>query len=907
MLGTSNIYLKGEDVDEDPVPSAPKEILPDFMRKIRLQIRSDLGAKVTAWSGFPQTASPCKSECPDAWLREEVAFQSSANTFYSFVLVGLFDEHSLIFALTEGHEKKTVSLPKALPTLEINKTIKKTVFPLTETICSKEDMAKRRTERRLRELQRRNYGETTVKLLKVELKKRGLVLGGNKAELVSRLRADDQNKKDQARDVTTIRNATTTALLSTFDEVHSPAFMTTAAISTISTRNTVASTTVVTTISDNFPTGIVGLHNLGNTCFMNSAIQCFLQIPSIYHYFATSQFQSEINLNNALGHNGEFIRSVAYMFGFFAWNDGNTHNPRDFYETVSRLNRDFSDGHQHDVGEFLSWVVDHLHEEVNKYDRVQPINDVLGKILFDRVAAENAWNDLLRSADSFFLRQFYGQYSSSILCVRCGLISTKYEWFSMLTIPIPAPHESSNLGSCLRMFVRPEKVHDFICKKCCLRSPLLFGYFRSELEYDLSVSTSWQFIVCSGATNQRTSTRVRDSSAFVSIIFAYIYGPGEAIKKLSLLRVPQTLIIALSRFDYSGKKETFVSFPITALDLNDVMALQCKEHVPVCDLIGISNHHGSSAGGGHCTAFVKHIESQNWYHLNDTESQRVHNPPNMITTAAYILTYSQRQESAEPVQMSNKFESILRAAESTVVSTVGNYQLKVRDLRRLDWRLNPTSNRWLNDAVVNATLYLIQKFNNNVWIANSHFYAKLMGRTGSQFNFDAVKRWTKIENLRKQGINAHTLFDLSRWIIPINWKNIYWILLLVHWKHLNITILDSFLYKCIQRAELEQIAQNIARFVALEHKEKASGNTEIASMLQSMSKSSWTLSINTLRSDGNSSWCYEQQSNTNDCGVRMLRAAELISKGKIPRMGPGPMNSERAILLASLVHNDFAL
>ena len=47
--------------------------------------------------------------------------------------------------------------------------------------------------------------------------------------------------------------------------------------------------------------GRVGLSNLGNTCYMNSALQCLIHIPQLKNYFIYNGFEREINANNPLG------------------------------------------------------------------------------------------------------------------------------------------------------------------------------------------------------------------------------------------------------------------------------------------------------------------------------------------------------------------------------------------------------------------------------------------------------------------------------------------------------------------------------------------------------------------------------------------------------------------------------
>ncbi|RCK60726.1 Ubiquitin carboxyl-terminal hydrolase 12 [Candida viswanathii] len=191
--------------------------------------------------------------------------------------------------------------------------------------------------------------------------------------------------------------------------------------------------------------GHLGLNNLGNTCYMNSALQCLLHVPEINYYFYYNIYKKELNTDNPLGYHGD----VANVFGsllkqaFDHVKNGSSIAPREFKSTIGRYSSMFSGFLQQDSQELLSWLLDALHEDLNRiYQKPycekpelkdNEINDPQAIIRL----AETCWNQHKARNDSVIIDLFTGLYQSTLVCPDCGKTSITFDPFNDLTLPLP--------------------------------------------------------------------------------------------------------------------------------------------------------------------------------------------------------------------------------------------------------------------------------------------------------------------------------------------------------------------------------------------------------------------------------------------------------------------------------------
>uniref|UniRef100_A0AAQ4PWF5 Ubiquitin carboxyl-terminal hydrolase n=1 Tax=Gasterosteus aculeatus aculeatus TaxID=481459 RepID=A0AAQ4PWF5_GASAC len=141
----------------------------------------------------------------------------------------------------------------------------------------------------------------------------------------------------------------------------------------------------------------------------------------------------------------------------------------------------------------------------------------------------------------------------------------------------------------------------------------------------------------------------------------------NGVKYCKVLRLPEILCIHLKRFRheimYSFKISSHVSFPLEGLDMQPFLAKESPSQVATYDLLSVICHHGT-AGSGHYVAYCQNVINGQWYEFDDQYVTEVHETV-VQNAEAYVLFY--RKSSEESVRERQKVVALANMKEPSLL------------------------------------------------------------------------------------------------------------------------------------------------------------------------------------------------------------------------------------------------
>lgn len=388
-----------------------------------------------------------------------------------------------------------------------------------------------------------------------------------------------------------------------------------------------------------------GLANLGNSCYMNCILQCLAATPQLSSFLLPTlshvegsdgdSYKGHINMENPLGLQGIITVSFVELLIDMSRNKGKSIAPTKFKKVAGSLSpgRQFATTEQQDCIEFLNFMLDSIHEDLNQRlarsleERMAIMElsagqEFVRENLPIRLASAIEWERYLKLNFSIIVDYFQGQYVSQLRCLECQMTSSTFNSFTILSLPIPR-------------ILGPTKS----------RALLLFDCLDSFVETELlDDDNKWHCPRC--------------------LKFC------KLTKKLVISRLPKILIIHFKRFEIQNgrfrKLDNFIRYPVndvldltrywppvgTYMNQSKEMLSETKERellsnlperyqIPPFryELYGVVNHYGNLTTG-HYTSFVKNSDPRNdWSYYDDAKVLQNCPENRVLNQNAYCLFY----------------------------------------------------------------------------------------------------------------------------------------------------------------------------------------------------------------------------------------------------------------------------
>ena len=331
--------------------------------------------------------------------------------------------------------------------------------------------------------------------------------------------------------------------------------------------------------------GLTGLANLGNTCFMNTTLQCLSHTYAFNDFLDNSENQKKIQKKPE-----SLILMEWNKLRNMMWSEDCIISPGGFLGAVQKVAKIkkkmlFTGFAQNDLPEFLNFIIDCFHTSI-----MREVNmNINGNIITnkDKIAKEcfTMMKNMYKKEYSELLDIFYGIHVSNTKGDNNEILGSNPEPFLMLDLPIPKESRQLNIIDCFNVYTKNEELEE---------------------------------------KNQ------------------YINDDGKRVlsKQILFWSLPSILIVTLKRFNNAATKDdTFVHFPLEDLDLSKYIIGYDKDSFKY-DLYGIGNHRGGVCGG-HYYAYVK-TPNESWYEFNDSSVKKI-DISNKVSSEAYCLFYRKKK------------------------------------------------------------------------------------------------------------------------------------------------------------------------------------------------------------------------------------------------------------------------
>ena len=358
---------------------------------------------------------------------------------------------------------------------------------------------------------------------------------------------------------------------------------------------------------------LVGLNNIGATCFMNATLQCLSQTKDLTNYFLKEKNRQTIFNNNIASRNPNDLQlcPVYYELIHKLWdkNGPKSFSPYNFMNTIEKMNPLFKQGQAGDSKDFIIYILEQMHKELKKKVNVLNKNGNFGqKQPLNQYDRNNALN------------YFFDQFTEE-----CSIISDILFGFNETT------NECLN---CKQKF-NSQGLNNPICYNYGIFNCLIFPLeeVRKTVNSMRNINNGITLYECF-CYNQKTEYFTGDNKNYCNVCKQLC----DSLYTSKIFCSPMILILILNR-----GKDNIYDVKINFNEVIDITEFILEKDKPqiTYELYGVITHIGKSGPNAHFVASCKNPVDNKWYRFNDAIINPITNLEREVLNYGnpYILFY----------------------------------------------------------------------------------------------------------------------------------------------------------------------------------------------------------------------------------------------------------------------------